>query len=538
MTTSRRTAKGTELPAAITNRAPLTEVARPIDRRAHQVAGGPRRAVVIGGGFGGMAAALRLRAQGYAVTLVERQDKLGGRAQVFEHEGFRHDAGPTIITAPFLIDELFDLFGKRRSDYVAFVPMSPWYRFRFADGSTFDYGGTLEETLAEITRIAPQDLDGYLALLAHARSLYEIAFDKLSTQSFHSFSTLLAETPRLAKLRADRSVWQLVSHFIKSDKLRQAFSIQPLLIGGNPFSTTSIYALIHYLERHSGVYFAMGGTGALVAALHKLLVETGVELRLGTTVERIEVANGKATGVTLDTEEQLAADVVVSNADPFHLYKEMLEPRALKLPTRMKLKSRLSMGLFVLYFGTRKTYPDVAHNTIWLGSRYKELLNDVFNRKVLADDFSLYIHRPTATDRSFAPEGCDSFYALCPVPNNSSRLDWAEEGPRLKQRIIEALSATILPGLEHVITADFIMTPDDFESRYLSVEGNGFSVAPYFLQSAWFRFHNKSESLSNLYLVGAGTHPGAGIPGVLCSAKIVGDLVASTHPATAAIASR
>lgn len=498
--------------------------------------GARRRAVVVGGGFGGMAAALRLRAQGFAVTLVDRQARLGGRAQVFERDGFRHDAGPTIITAPFLIDELFALFGRRREDYVHLVPLEPWYRFHFDDGETFDYGGTIADTLAEINRIAPGDGDGYLALLEHSRALYGVAFDKLAQRPFDTLRTLLAETPALARLRADRSVWTLVSRHMKSDRLRQAFSIQPLLIGGNPFTTTSIYTLIHFLERRSGVFFAMGGTGALVAALRRLLDEQRVTVRLSTTVARIEVDHGRATGVVLDTGERLAADVVVSNADPCYLYDQMIERRNVGMTTRLKLSSKLSMGLFIVYFGTRRTYPNVAHNTIWLGPRYRQLLTDIFKRKVLADDFSLYLHRPTATDPDFAPPGCDSFYALCPVPNNTSGIDWRTAGPAMQARIVAALERTLLPDLSRTITSSFTMTPDDFEDRYLSVHGNGFSVAPSFLQSAWFRFHNRSESVRNLYLVGAGTHPGAGIPGVLCSARIVSDLVAEAASVQAPVA--
>ncbi len=485
-----------------------------------------KRVVVIGGGFGGIAAALRLRAHGLSVTLVERQPALGGRAQTYHRDGFRHDAGPTIITAPFLIDSLFALFDKRREDYVTLVPVEPWYRFRFDDGSTFDYGGNVEDTLAEIRRLSPDDGDGYLALLKHSQALYEVAFDKLSRRPFHDLVTLLSNAPGLARLRGDRTVWSLVAKHLKSDKLRQAFSIQPLLIGGNPFSTTSIYALIHYLERKSGVFFAKGGTGALVSAFHRLLVEEGVTLRLGTTVTRIHVDRGRAASVELEGGERLDTDHVVSNADPFHLYGKLIGTPHLSLATRLKMKSRLSMGLFIVYFGTRRTYPDVAHNTISLGPRYKALLEDVFDRKIIAEDFSLYIHRPTATDPSFAPPGCDSFYALCPVPNNTSGIDWSIAGPKLKARILEQLESTLLPQLSQHITADFVVTPDDFEESYLSHEGNGFAAAPHFLQSAWFRFHNRSESLSNLYLVGAGTHPGAGIPGVLCSAEIASELIA------------
>lgn len=488
---------------------------------SRKLAGEVQRAVVIGGGFGGMAAALRLRAKGYSVTLMDRAPRLGGRAQVFEKEGFRHDAGPTVITAPFLFEELFELFGKRLADYVRLVPLDPWYRFRFADGSTFDYGGTVEQTLDEIRRIEPQDADGYLRLLEHSRKLFDAGFTGLADQPFDRPATMIAQIPRLISLGSHRTVWQLVSRHLKNPKLREAFSIQPLLVGGNPFQTTSIYGLIHFLERKWGVMFAMGGTGALVDALGRLMAEVGVDIRLGTTVRRVEVEGGTATGVRLESGERLPADIVVSNADPLHLYREMIDPGAIGAMARIKLKSRLSMGLYVLYFGTRRQYPDVAHHTIWLGPRFRELLDDIFNKKVLSADFSLYLHRPTATDPSFAPPGCDSFYVLCPVPNLEGNIDWGIEKQRLRDRIVGALERTVLPSLSRTITAELVMTPEDFRNDYLSVAGAGFSVAPHFTQSAWFRFHNRAEGIRNLYLVGAGTHPGAGLPGVLCSAKVV-----------------
>jgi phytoene desaturase len=485
----------------------------------------PPHAVVIGAGFGGIAAALRLRAKGYAVTLLERGDKLGGRAQVFEKDGFRHDAGPTVITAPFLFDELFELFGKKRADYVTFVPLSPWYRFYYQDGTTFDYGGTVEDTLAEIRKIEPKDADGYMAMVEHSKKIYAKGFTELADKPFHKISTMMKQIPALGALRADRTVWQVVCKYLSHPKLREAFSIQPLLVGGSPFDTTSIYGLIHYLERRWGVFFTMGGTGALVAGFGRLMAEEGVRVRFDATVAQIELTGRKATGVRLATGEIIAADIVVSNADPMHMYREMLPDAALTAATKLKRKSKLSMGLYVLYFGTTTQYPDVAHHTIWLGPRYKELLDDIFHKKILPDDFSLYVHRPTATDPSFAPAGCDSFYVLCPVPNTQGDVDWAVEGPKLRARIVSELERTMLPGLSKSITADFYMTPADFETRYLSFGGAGFSIAPYFSQSAWFRFHNKSESIDGLYLVGAGTHPGAGLPGVVCSAKVIESLV-------------
>ena len=484
------------------------------------------KAIVIGAGFGGIAAALRLRAKGYTVTLIDRCAALGGRAQVYEREGFRHDAGPTVITAPFLFEELFALFGERFADHVKLVPLTPWYRFQFADGDTFDYGGTLEATLAEIERIEPRDRAGYLALLEHSRRIYDIGFTQLSAQPFHRLGTMLRQVPHLLGLRNYETVWQMVSRHLVSDKLRRAFSIQPLLVGGNPFDTTSIYGLIHFLERAHGVHFAMGGTGAVTQALGGLMERQGIALRLSTTVERVRIEQGVARGVVLADGTVVEADIVVSDADAAHLYRDLVPRAEQALATRVKLsQAHYSMGLFVMYFGTTRTYPDVAHHTIWMGERYRELLKDIFHRQKLSEDFSLYVHRPTATDPSFAPAGQDSFYVLCPVPNLQADIDWAIEGPRLRDRIVDALERTMLPGLKATITADFYKTPEDFRDEYRSVHGAGFSVAPIFRQSAWFRFHNQSESVRNLYLVGAGTHPGAGVPGVLCSAKVIDALI-------------
>lgn len=488
----------------------------------------PNRAIVIGAGFGGIASALRLRSKGYEVTLIDRCAALGGRAQVFERGGFRHDAGPTVITAPFLFEELFLLFGERMVGHINLVPLKPWYRFCFADGETFDYGGTLEETLAEIRRIEPRDCDGYLALLAHSKRIFEIGFTELSAQPFDRFMTMVRQIPRLVGLGSYRSVWGLVSRYMSNPKLRQAFSIQPLLLGGNPFDTTSIYGLIHFLERAHGVHFAMGGTGAITKALGELMERQFIKIKLGTTVAAINVNDGIAQSVTLDDGRTMTADVIVSNCDPAHLYGSMVEKTAQARSTKLKLAAaHFSMGLFVLYFGTTQTYPAVAHHTIWFGGRYRELLSDIFDRKVLSEDFSLYLHRPTATDASFAPPNCDSFYVLCPVPNLQGQIDWTKEGPRLKDRIVKALSKTILPNLEATITGDFFITPENFRQDYLSTHGAGFSIAPLFRQSAWFRFHNRAEGIQNLFLVGAGTHPGAGVPGVLCSAKVVDALIPS-----------
>ncbi len=489
-------------------------------------------ALVMGAGFGGIAAALRLRAKGYRVTVVDRCSQIGGRAQVFERGGFRHDAGPTVITAPFLFEELFTLFGEKFSDHVTLVPLKPWYRFHFADGETFDYGGSLEETLAEIVRIEPKDADGYLRLLRQSKRIFDVGFTELSAMPFHRFKTMLRQIPRLLGLRSYETVWQLVSRHLVNPQLRQAFSIQPLLVGGNPFDTTSIYGLIHYLERAHGVHFAMGGTAAITRALGDLMARQEIAVELGQTVETLRIEQGVVTGVVMQDGRQIAADVVVSNADPAHLYSQMVKPKDQPVATRLKLAAAAySMGLFVLYFGTTRTYPEVAHHTIWMGERYRELLADIFDHKILSDDFSLYLHRPTATDPSFAPAGCDSFYVLCPVPNLLGKQDWDKESHALRDRIVAALGKTLLPDLANTITEEFFMTPNDFAQDYLSQHGAGFSVSPLFRQSAWFRFHNQAEGLKNLYLVGAGTHPGAGLPGVLCSAKVLDALIPNAVPA-------
>jgi phytoene desaturase len=484
------------------------------------------RSVVIGGGFGGIAAALRLRARGDDVVLLDRCERLGGRAQVFEHGGYRHDAGPTVITAPFLLRELFALFGRDLDDYVELVPLDPWYRFRFADGMAFDYGASLEHTLAQIEAIEPRDVEGYRCLVDDARRLYEVGFTGLADRPFHRFGFMLRQLPALARLRADRSVWGMVRRRLHSDKLRRAFSIQPLLLGGNPFDTTSIYGLIHYLERAHGVHFAMGGTGGLIDGLSRLMDEVGIDINTETTVERIDVDGARVAGVTTSAREHLAADLVVANVDPFHLYGHLLPQSATRWSARLKHRySKPSMGLFVLFFGTARQYPEIAHHTIWLGERYKGLLDDIFHRGVLPEDFSIYLHRPTATDPSFAPAGHDSFYALVPVPNLAADIDWSREAPRLRDRIVAALERTILPELSSHIRSDFYMTPHDFAERYLASAGSGFSVSPLFRQSAWFRFHNRGEGPAHLYLVGAGTHPGAGVPGVISSARVLDELL-------------
>ena len=494
--------------------------------KKHNISENGQSALIIGAGFGGIASALRMRAKGYQVTLVERLDAIGGRAQVFEKGGYRHDAGPTVITAPFLFDELYALFGEKREDHIEFRPLDPWYRFYFDSGDEFDYRATVEDTLKEIERFNPDDKKGYQNLLKASKDIFDVGFEKLADRPFTRFMTMMKQVPSLLKLKSYMTVAQMVNSHIKHPLLRQAFSIHPLLVGGNPFTTTSIYTLIHYLERRWGVFFAMGGTGKLVEELHKLMERAGINIRLGVDIDQILVEGGMAKGARAMNGEVFAADRVICNGDPPTIYTQMM-PEGHNKPkkTLPEQLTHYSMGLYVLYFGSTKQFPDVAHHTIWMGPRYKELLKDIFDRKILADDFSLYLHRPTATDSSFAPEGCDSFYVLCPVPNLLGDVDWKEEGPRLRDRIIKALDETIMPGISDHVEHDFWMTPEDFKTNYRAMHGTGFSIAPIFSQSAWFRYHNRDPHIPNLYFAAAGAHPGAGMPGVLCSAKVVERLV-------------
>jgi len=486
------------------------------------------RVIVIGSGFGGIASALRARAKGLNVTLVERLDTLGGRAQAFEKDGFKRDAGPTVITAPFLFDELFELFGKSSADYYKQVELETWYDFVFEDKKKFSYRGNIEHTYAEIAKFEPNDVAGYKKLLAMSEAIFKVGFEQLSAKPFTSPLGMIKLLPQLIRLKSYQTVYRFVASYIKNPYLQKVFSIHPLLVGGNPYSTTSIYSLIHYLERKWGIHFIMGGTGKLVEGLTRLMGEVGIEITTGFDVDEIIIddASQKVVGVRNTAGAILNADMVIFNGDPAYAYENLFN-RKLSRPLGMKPKAvtQYSMGLYVLYFGTQKQFPEVAHHTIWLGARHKELLKDIFERKIATDDFSLYLHRPTATDPSFAPAGCDSFYVLCPVPNLQSGTDWEKEGPRLRNRIVKSLDSTILPGLEECIVSDFYMTPADFEKNYKSLWGAGFSIAPLFSQSAYFRFRNQDPKIDNLFFVGAGTHPGAGLPGVVSSAKVTDVLV-------------
>ena len=487
---------------------------------------GPK-VVVIGAGFGGLAAAIRLQARGYRVRLLEQRDQVGGRAYVYRDRGFAFDGGPTVITAPFLLDELFALAGRDRRDHLELVPVDPFYRIRFHDGRVFDYTGDAERMAAEVRKFSPGDVDGYARFVEESQKIFAVGFEQLGDVPFSRARDMIKIVPQMIRLRSHLSVWRLVCKYIKDDALRVVMSFHPLLVGGNPFTTTSIYTLIAYLERKWGVWFAKGGTGAIVQALVDLFVSLGGVLELGAAAEEILVDGGRVAGVRLAGGRTLPATIVVSNGDAPATYKRLLPASVRRKYTDAKVdRMQYSMSLFVSYFGTKKQYPDLAHHTILLGPRYRELLTDIFDRKHLASDFSLYLHAPTRTDPSLAPPGCENFYVLSPVPHLESGDDWSKRGAEYQETIFQSLENTVIPGLrQNLVTSRFI-TPDTFAGELASEKGAAFSIQPVLSQSAYFRFHNKSEDVEGLYLVGAGTHPGAGLPGVLSSAKVVDRLIA------------
>jgi phytoene desaturase len=485
------------------------------------------RIVVIGAGFGGLSAAIRLQAQGHEVVIVEKRDRAGGRAYVFRQDGFVFDAGPTIITAPAMIDELFAVAGRRTLDGVRLVPLDPYYNVRFEDGSVFRYTGHHERLRAEVGRFNPRDVEGYERFSTAAHHVFDSAFP-LVDQPFTTVTDMMRVLPALVRLRADRSVAQLARRHFEDDRLRQVFSFHPLLIGGNPFRSSAIYALIHVLEKKWGVWFAMGGTGALVDALVRLFQDLGGELRLETEASRIDVdpVSGRARFVRVASGDRLVADAVISNADVAFTYRRLVPSGARRVNTDRRLdRMRYSMSLFVIYFGTDRRYDDIAHHEILMGPRYEGLLRDIFHRKHLAPDFSLYLHHPTATDPALAPPGCDSWYVLSPVPHLGGATDWARASGPYRDAIIAYLERRCLPDLRRHIVTEHRVDPRYFHDTLNSHLGSAFSVEPTLRQSAWFRPHNQSEDVPNLYLVGAGTHPGAGIPGVLSSGKIVADMI-------------
>jgi phytoene desaturase len=486
-----------------------------------------RRAAVVGSGFGGLAAACRLQALGVKTTLFEARDKPGGRAYVYEDQGFTFDAGPTVITAPECLEEVFAAGGKRLSDYVELLPVTPFYRLVWPDGVQFDYVGDAAALEEQIAKISPGDLAGYRRFYDYTKRVYAKGYDDLGATPFLRFWDMVKVAPHLARLRADRSVYRTVSRFVRSEHLRQAFSFHPLLVGGNPYSTSSIYTLIHHLERKWGVWFPRGGTGALVRAFCELFTDLGGELRLSAAVRRIDVVrNGTTKHLVTTAAGTEPFDLVVSNADLHHTYHRLYaaSPEAARTTKRLEGMD-WSMSLVVLYFGTRVRYPDLAHHTILFGPRYKGLLDDIFHGSAVADDFSLYLHAPTVTDPSLAPPGGEAFYVLSPVPHlGRANVNWAEFGPVYAGRILAALEQH-LPGLRANVVTQRVFTPADFRDTLNARHGSAFSVAPLLTQSAYFRPHNRDARIPGLYLVGAGTHPGAGVPGVVNSAKATVGLV-------------
>jgi len=485
------------------------------------------KAVVIGSGFGGLSAAIRMQAAGFQVTLVEKRDKPGGRAYVYVDKGFTFDAGPTVITAPECLEELFSVSRKKMSDYVELLPVKPFYRLFWEDGYVFDYDNDLAATLKQIQAKCKWDVDGYQKFLKYTEEVFAEGYTKLAHVPFLNWWSMIKVAPQLIRLGAYRSVYNTVSRFVRDPHLRQAFSFHSLLVGGNPFSTSSIYTLIHFLERNWGVFFPKGGTGALVRGLIRLFEDLGGEVLLNAEVDQILTTEGQVTGVQLKNGKKLSCEAVVSNADVMHTYRKLLrhESRARKTEKRLDQMS-YSMSLFLIYFGTKKRYPNLAHHNVLFGPRYKELLDDIFEYGELPDDFSLYLHAPTITDPSLAPEGCEAFYVLAPVAHKGHLdIDWKKQGPIYADKILKYLDERYIPGLRENLVTKRIFTPDDFESELNSHLGAAFSLEPLLTQSAYFRLHNRDANVKGLYIVGAGTHPGAGVPGVVNSAKATVSLV-------------
>jgi phytoene desaturase len=484
------------------------------------------RAAVIGGGFGGLALAIRLQAAGFRTVLFEKRDLPGGRAYVYRDAGFTFDAGPTVITAPDCLRELFGLAGRRMDDYVRLLPVSPFYRLFWEDGFKFDYSNDSALVQAQIYNKSPRDVEGYNRFLQYSEEVFHEGYENLAHVPFLNWSSMVAVTPQLIRLKAYRSVYSIVAKYIKDPHLRQLFSFHSLLVGGNPFTTTSIYTLIHCLERKWGVFFPEGGTGALVQALVKLFVESGGEIRLNTEVNRIDTCDGRVRGVATQKGKE-RFDLVVSNADVVHSYDQLLQHEPKVSATRRRLhRMAYSMSLVLIYFGTHLKYPNLLHHNIIFGPRYRDLLSDIFSRGLLADDFSLYLHRPTQSDPSLAPPGCDAFYVLSPVAHlGKLRIDWERAGPRYAARVLEYLEQRYMPGLRNSIVTQRVFTPKDFKDELNSHLGSAFSLEPRLLQSAFFRVHNRDRNIRGLYFVGAGTHPGAGIPGVVNSAKATAGLI-------------
>ncbi len=483
------------------------------------------KTVVIGSGFGGIAAALRMKAKGHNVILLEKHKDLGGRARVFEKNGFKFDGGPTVITAPNLIYELFELFNKKPSDYINIKPLDIWYRFVFEDGFNFDYSGNENSMEKQIENINKKDVIGYKKLVEFTKKIFDKGFTELSDVPFDKPLFMIKQLPALLNLKSYKSVYSLVSSYIENEKLRRMLSMHPLLVGGNPFTTTSIYGLILYLEKKWGIHYSMGGTGEIIKGFEKLMLEENIKILKKSEATKFFTENGVIKSLEINNSDKIHADNIICNADPPSVYDQLVNNKKNSLFDWKRKRMDYSMGLFVYYFGTKKVYENVAHHTIKFGNRYEEHLKDIFENKKLNNDISYYLHRPSATDKSMAPEGHDCFYVLVPVPNNQSKINWKDEGEKMKNLVIEKMQNHLLPDLKENIVEDFYLTPDYFENELNTKYGSGFSIQPKFSQSAYFRFHNRSEICKGLYFVGAGTHPGAGVPGVLSSAKVLDKII-------------
>ncbi|MFX0168320.1 MAG: phytoene desaturase [Candidatus Hodarchaeota archaeon] len=484
-------------------------------------------AIVIGGGFGGLSTAVRLQAAGYQVTLLEKRHQLGGRAGVFEREGFRFDTGPTIVTPPFVVEDVFREAGQDPSAYIELVPIEPHYRLHFADGTHFDIG-TIEEITEQIKELSPSDVKGYQKWLKKLKPIYELGFEKFAVTPFESLWSMIKIVPPAIRLQSYKSVYGLVASHIKNDNLRMAFSFLPLFIGGNPFTATSVYSLIAYLENEHGMLWVRGGTYRLVEALARLFKELGGTVKLNSEVTKIEVddEDQRVSGVVTANDDHYQADIVVSNADVAITYMNLIDKKyRQKNKDQRYKKAKYSMSLFMVYFGTKKTYPEMPHHNIIFGPRYKELIKDIFDRHILPDDFSIYLHVPTRTDKELAPPGCETFYACIPVTNQDSGIDWEQMKEPFKDKVLQYLDENYLPGLLDNLVVSEVFTPQDFEREFNAYKGNAFQLQPLMTQSGWFRPHNRSRDIKGLYIVGAGTHPGAGVPSAFLSGKISTDLI-------------
>ncbi len=487
----------------------------------------PTTAAVIGAGFGGLALAIRLQSAGIQTTVFEKRDKPGGRAYVYTDDGFTFDAGPTVITDPDCLEQLWALSGRRLADYVTLLPVTPFYQLCWEDGYRFDYANDQAEIDRQIGQKSPEDVEGYRRFLSYSEDLYREGYEKLGTVPFLNFWSMIKVAPQLMRLESHRSVYSKVSQFIKDDQLRQAFSFHSLLVGGNPFRTSSIYGLIHALERKGGVWFAKGGTGALIAGMVKLFEDIGGTVHLNAEIDRVEAENDRVTGVVLKDGSRRGFDQIASNADVVHTYKHMLRETSRGQSNGRALeKKSFSMSLFVIYFGLKTTHPELKHHMVLFGARYRELITEIFGTDGLAEDFSLYLHAPSVTDDSLAPSGSSAYYVLSPVPHlGTANIDWSVEGPKYRDRILKYLNDHYIPGLLEDLVTVRHFTPFDFRDELNAHLGSAFSVEPILTQSAWFRPHNRDDEIPNLYIVGAGTHPGAGIPGVVGSAKATAGLM-------------